>query len=134
MGALLGKYPGSENIVYCDNGNEAYGAMVRLWSRRKTIGTKTSITERCMIVAFDAAKKALSYVRKGLIACDGECNPFLGPSGDGPALEEGKSVEKIRYVDEGIYAGNQEIHSVIVDGKTYPVTPVTQDLLEKRVY
>lgn len=134
MDALLEKYP-DLNIVYCDNDNEAYGAIEALEAAGKTIGTDINNGE-IMIVAFDAAKKALSYVRKGLIACDGECNPFLGPEIEKVilALEEGKSDEKIRYVDEGIYAGNQEIHSVIVDGKTYPVTQVTQDLLEKRVY
>lgn len=134
MDALLENYP-ELNIVYCDNDNEAYGAIEALQAAGKTIGTNLENGE-IMIVSFDAAKKALSYVKQGLIACDGECAPLLGPDIEKNirAREEGKGFEKIRFVDEKIYAGNDEITTIRIDGKIYPVTPVTEKLLESRVY
>lgn len=134
LDALLDKYP-DMNIVYCDNDNEAYGVVEALQAAGKTIGTDIEHGE-IMIVAFDAAKKALKAVQDGLIACDGECNPLLGPKIEKiiRALEEGKTVSKIQYVDEGVYARNDDIMSVSVDSRQYPVTPVSDKLLESRVY
>ena len=75
-------------------------------------------------------------MQDGLIACDGECNPLLGPKIEKiiEARKDGKTVSKIQYVDENIYAQNDDISSVSIDGVDYPVTPVTDELLESRVY
>lgn len=134
MDALLEKYP-EINIVYCDNDNEAYGAIEALQAAGKKIGTDIEHGE-IMIVAFDGAEKALEAVQDGLIACDGECNPLLGPKIEKiiDALENGESVAKIQYVDENLYTQNDDIGSVLADGVEYPVTPVTDELLESRVY
>ena len=134
MDALLKKYP-DINIVYCDNDNEAYGAIEALQAAGRKIGTDIEHGE-IVIVAFDGAKKALKAVQDGLIACDGECNPLLGPKIEKiiEALKDGKTVSKIQYVDENIYAQNDDISSVSIDGVDYPVTPVTDELLESRVY
>jgi len=134
MDTLLEKYQ-DINVVYCDNDNEAYGAIESLQAAGKTIGTDIEHGE-IMIVGFDAAKKALENVQSGLIACDGECNPLLGPKIEKiiKDLEEGKSVKKVQYVDEGTYARDDTIDSVMAEGIDYPVTPVTDKLLAGRVY
>ena len=134
MDDLIGRFP-DLNVVYCDNDNEAYGAIEALEEAGKTIGTDLENGE-VMLISFDAARQGLSYVKEGKIACDVECNPDHGPRireliGK---LERGETVEKEQAVSEQIFARTDEIESVTVSDQEYPVVPVTDELLAERTY
>ena len=49
-------------------------------------------------------------------------------------LEAGEELEKIAYVDEGIYAHGADVAKVTVDGTDYEVTEVTQEVIDGRKY
>lgn len=131
---LLEEYP-EMNVLYCDNDNEAFGALEAIDAAGKTAGTDIENGE-IMVVAFDATKKALQYVQDGVIACDGECDPDNGPMIEEiiQKLEAGESVPKKQYMDETIFAFTDSISSVEVDGTSYEVQAVTDDLLSTREY
>ena len=55
------------------------------------------------------------------------------------ALEAGEEVEKLNYVDEEIFAHDDTVKSVkatnsLDEEKDFDVTPLTQDILDKRAY
>ena len=134
MEQLLKKY--SElNVVYCDNDNEAYGAIDILQNEGKKIGSDIEAGE-IMIISFDASNGGLECVKNGQISCNCEDNPLLGPKIEEilKKLEAGETVEKKQYVDEQIFAIKSDVTSVTVRGKEYPVVNVTDELLKKRVY
>lgn len=123
------------NVVYCDNDNEAYGAIDILKGKGKTIGSDISAGE-IMVISFDSSKGGLECVKNGTIACNCECNPLLGPKIEAiiKKLEAGENIEKKQYVDEQIFAISSDVESITVRGKKYPVINVTDDLLKNRVY
>lgn len=78
MESLLNQYDDID-IVYCENDNEAFGA----------------------IDAIEAA---------------------------------GRTPEKFSYVDESMYAHDDTVQSVSVNGEEYPVTVVTREIMDSRPY
>ena len=103
------------DVVYCENDNEAFGALRALGEFGYSIGPGG--TE---IISFDATRQALLYCREGKISLCVECNPLLGPLVESciSALENGEYVERYQYVEEGFF--------VTVD--------ITDELLEARTY
>lgn len=89
------------NVVYCENDNEAFGAMEAINATGKTLGPDGDI----LIVSFDATKEALSYVLSGEILIDAECNPLQGPRVENliQQLEAGDTPSKNFYIDEQIF-------------------------------
>lgn len=78
---------------------------------------------------------------EGKIACDVECNPLHGPRTEEliKALEEGKEVEKLNYVDEEIFTYDDSVASVTATSSTdeegdFAVTTLTQEILDGRAY
>jgi hypothetical protein len=49
-------------------------------------------------------------------------------------LELGRTVEKKNYCEEEQFSALEEIKTADVDGITYPVTMVTEELIKERVY
>ncbi len=134
METLLEEYP-DLNVVYCQNDNEAYGAIDALEAAGKTVGTDIESGE-IMILSFDATLKGLQLVMEGKIACNGECNPLHGPRIEKiiQDLEAGKTVEKIHYVDESVFASDDTVAEVTTGETTTRVTAVSEELLNQRVY
>lgn len=87
----------SIDVVYCENDNEAYGAIKALESFGYTCG-KDGVS----VISFDATYNALVYCQKGKIAMTVECNPLLGPLVESviKTIESGQTPEKNRYVEE----------------------------------
>lgn len=85
------------DVVYCENDNEAYGAIKAL----ESFGYKCG-KDGVSVISFDATYNALVYCQKGKIAMTVECNPLLGPLVESVirTIEEGKVPEKNRYVEE----------------------------------
>ncbi len=122
MGALLKRFD-NINIVYCENDNEAIGAIDAIEAAGLKVGKNIQNGE-IMVVSFDGVNEtALQYARDGKISCIAECNPHHGPRVEAliKSLESGLSPDKYNYVDEKIYSSISDIKSVRVDGKEYPV-------------
>lgn len=134
MQKLLQEHP-DLNIVYCDNDNEAFGAIEAIENAGRVCGTDIQNGE-IMILSFDATKKGLENIMDGKIACIAECNPLHGPRIQKiiESLEKGEEVAKEQFVEEQIFAGDDSIPAVSVNGTEYPVKIVTKELLDYRVY
>lgn len=131
MESLLKKYD-DINIVYCENDNEAFGVIEAIEENGKKAGSDIKSGE-IMVVSFDGVKDdAMDYVAKDKITFIAECNPLQGPHVREiiETLEAGKVPEKFSYVDEGMFAHDETVKSVTVNGTEYPVTAVTQDVVE----
>ena len=100
MKSMLSQY-NNINVVYCENDNEAFGAMEAIAAAGKTLGPDGDI----LIVSFDATKEALSYVVSGEIIIDAECNPLQGSRVENliQQLEAGEIPPKKFYMDEQIF-------------------------------
>lgn len=133
MQTFLEKYD-NINVVYCENDNEAYGAIEAIEAAGKKVGSDITNGE-IMVVSFDGVKRdAMSYVIKDKIACIAECNPLHGPRVHGiiEMLEAGITPEKFYYVDEEIFSANETVKFITVDETKYAVTYLTQEVIEQR--
>ena len=133
MESFLKKYD-NINVVYCENDNEAYGAIEAIEAAGKKVGMDITNGE-IMVVSFDGVKRdAMSYVLKNKIACIAECNPLHGPRVHGiiEMLEAGITPEKFYYVDEEIFSADETVKFVTVDDTKYAVTYLTQEVIEQR--
>lgn len=125
MAALLERFD-NINIVYCENDNEAIGAIDALEEAGKKVGSDIRNGE-IMVVSFDGVnKEALDYAKDGKISCIAECNPLHGPRVKAlvDALVKGETPEKFNYVDEKLFSSNEKVTEVVVDGVTYKVQDI----------
>ena len=121
MESMLKQYD-NINVVYCENDNEAFGAIDAIEAAGKT-------------------NAGLTDTLAGKIACDVECNPLHGPRAEEliKALEAGEEVEKLNYVDEEIFATDDTVDKVkavnsLDEEGEYAVTPITQEIIDGRAY
>ena len=123
MESFLKRYP-NLNVVYCENDNEALGAIEAIEAAGKTVGSDITHGE-IMVLSFDGVNEsALNYVLEGKITCIAECNPLHGPRVQAiiEALEEGKKPDKFSYVDEEIFTADELMKELVINEVTYPVT------------
>ena len=120
------------NVVYCENDNEAFGAIDAIKAAGKTVGPDGDI----LVLSFDTVKAGIEATMTGEIICNTECNQLHGPRVAEliQKLEAGEEVDKIAYVDEGIFAYGSDVAKVTVDGTDYDVTEVTQEVIDGRAY
>lgn len=133
MESFLRKYK-NINVVYCENDNEAFGAIEAIEAAGKKVGSDIMNGE-IMVVSFDGVKRdAMSYAVKHKIACIAECNPLLGPRVQTiiEQLEAGETPEKLNYVDEEIFSAIDIVKTLPIDGMAYEVTYLTQEVIEER--
>lgn len=102
------------DVVYCENDNEAFGAIQALEEHGYVCGEDVSI------ITFDATSKALELCMDGKISLAVECNPLLGELVEEiiRSLEAGEVPEKHQYVDEQCFTSET----------------VTADLIAQRAY
>ncbi|MBQ9766133.1 MAG: ABC transporter substrate-binding protein [Lachnospiraceae bacterium] len=123
MESLLAKYD-NINVVYCENDNEAFGAIEAIENAGKTVGQDIANGE-IMVISFDGVtEEALDYVRDNKISCIAECNPLHGPRVQAiiELLEMGKVPDKFSYVQEKLFAADKTVTQIVVDGDNYEVT------------
>ena len=123
MKILLKKYK-DINVVYCENDNEALGAIEAIEEAGKKAGPNIRAGE-IMVLSFDGINEnARQYVIDNKISCIAECNPLHGPRVKGiiEKLEKGQEPPKLSYVDEDIYAHDAFIENIRVDSIEYPIT------------
>lgn len=84
------------DVVYCENDNEAFGAIEALEQRGYTCGKDVDV------ICFDATRNALELCMDGKIALAVECNPLLGPLVEKiiQTLENGDIPTKQHYIEE----------------------------------
>ena len=130
MQSFLEEYP-ELNIVYCENDNEAFGAIEAIKEAGRTIGTDI-LNGEIMVVSFDGVDvNALTCVADGEISCIAECNPLHGPWVEEiiQMMEMGKTPPKYTYVDEGMYSNEDIASSVTINGSSYMIRKVNSELL-----
>lgn len=130
MQSFLEEYP-ELNIVYCENDNEAFGAIEAIKEAGGTIGTDI-LNGEIMVVSFDGVdENALACVADGEISCIAECNPLHGPWVEEiiQMMEMGKTPPKYTYVDEGMYSNEDIASSVTINGSSYMIRQVNPELL-----
>ena len=139
MESMLKQYD-NINVVYCENDNEAFGAIDAIEAAGKTVGSDIANGE-IMVMSFDTTNAGLTDTLAGKIACDVECNPLHGPRAEEliKALEAGEEVEKLNYVDEEIFATDDTVDKVkavnsLDEEGEYAVTPITQEIIDGRAY
>ena len=135
MESLLKQYD-DINVVYCENDNEAFGAIEAIEEAGRKIGSNIASGE-IMVLSFDGVKKeAMEYVLQDKITCIAECNPLHGPRVKAiiEALEAGVTPDKYSYVDEEIYSASEVVSSLKVGETTYDVIILTHDIIDQRSY
>ncbi|SEA04656.1 simple sugar transport system substrate-binding protein [Pseudobutyrivibrio sp. ACV-2] len=109
---------GAENIdvVYCENDEEAFGAMAALNEAGISYGPDSGIK----IVSFDAVNTALIMCMNGQISAEVECNPLQGPYIYNliSHLKNGEAVPKITYVKEQ-YFTSESLTADFIEGRKY---------------
>ncbi len=123
MESFLKKYD-NINVVYCENDNEAFGAIEAIEAAGKKVGSDIASGE-IMVISFDGVnQEAINYVLKDKITCIAECNPLHGPRVQAiiESLESGQIPDKFSYVDEGIFTADDTVKEITVDGTIYEVS------------
>ena len=131
MESILKQYK-DINVVYCENDNEAFGAIDAIEAAGKTVGPDGDI----LVMSFDTTKAGITDTQSGKIILNTECNPLHGPRVEEiiKTLESGGTPEKKAYVEEGVFAHGDEVTSVTVDEQKYDVTKVTKEVVDGRAY
>lgn len=132
MESLLKQYGDQIDVVYCENDNEAFGAIDAIEQAGYTVGLDGDM----IVMSFDSTNAGLTDVLSTKISCNTECNPLHGPRVEEiiKKLEAGEEVEKEQYVDEEIFAVDGTVELVNVNDVDYEVTIVTQDVIDARAY
>ena len=131
MESMLKQYK-DINVVYCENDNEAFGAIDAIEAAGKTVGPDGDI----LVMSFDTTKAGITDTQSGKIILNTQCNPLHGPRVEEiiKTLESGGTPEKKAYVEEGVFAHGDEVPSVTVDDQKYDVTKVTKEVVAGRAY
>ncbi|MCR4755789.1 MAG: ABC transporter substrate-binding protein [Lachnospiraceae bacterium] len=119
---LLRKYD-NINVVYCENDNEAFGAIEAIESAGRKVGNNITAGQ-IMVISFDGVSdQAIEYAKNGKISCIGECNPLHGPRVEKiiQNLQQGVTPDKYEYVDEDIFSGDSTVTSIEVNDSVYTI-------------
>lgn len=122
MEKLLKEYK-EINVVYCENDNEAFGAIEAIEAAGKKVGYDIENGE-IMIISFDGVnEEALKYIREGKIACIAECDPMHGNRLEIliTYMDGGGKPNKFNNVNGKVYSGYDHINIIEIDGKSYGV-------------
>lgn len=128
MEQFLKDYP-ELNIVYCENDNEALGAIEAIEAAGRVAGDDI-INGEIMVVSFDGvSEEARELAKEGKITCIAECNPLHGPRVVNiiNTLELNGKPEKLEYVNERIFSAETTVNSIMVDGKVYQVSGLGEE-------
>jgi simple sugar transport system substrate-binding protein len=103
MESFLKSYPDID-VVVAENDNMAFGAIDAIKAAGKTCGPDGDI----IVISFDAVKAAFEAMIAGDLNVTVECNPLHGPRVAEiiTKLEAGETVDKIQYVDEGVFGAD----------------------------
>lgn len=102
------------DVVYCENDNEAFGAIDALEKHGYVCGRDVNV------ICFDATRNALKLCMEGKIALALECNPLLGPLVEETiqTMEAGQIPQKQHYIEEQQFT-SKSLTQEIIDGREY---------------
>lgn len=103
------------HAVYCENDNEAFGAIQALEERGYVCGP-----EGVRIVSFDATRQGLTYCLEGKISLEVECDPLVGPLVEEVirTLEEGSAPDRHYYARERLFTP-EDLTQELIDQRPY---------------
>ena len=135
MEKMLKTYGDSINVVYCENDNEAFGAIEAIENTGRHVGEDIENGE-ILLISFDATRAGLTLTINGNIAVNVECNPDYGPrlADMVNTLEKGGTLPKDQFIDEEIFSAVTQIKSIDLGGTRSGVTMLTQQLIDARTY
>lgn len=112
--ACLAEQPDVQ-VVYCENDNEAFGAIQALEEYGYTVGTNG-----VSVISFDGTRNALQRCLEGKIALEVECNPLLGPLVEEiiQQLERGETPERETYTSERAFV-QADLTQELIDSREY---------------
>jgi simple sugar transport system substrate-binding protein len=121
------------DVVYCENDNEAFGAIDAIKAAGKKVGSGKG---EIMVLSFDSTNAGLKKVQSGEIALDTECNPLHGPRVKEiiEKLQKKETVSKKQYVDEKMFAHDNTVQSVTTSAGKTDATVVTDAVIKGRAY
>lgn len=133
MESILKQHGDDIDVVYCENDNEAFGAIDAIEAAGYEVGSEDG---QIMVMSFDTTNAGLTDTLSGKITLDTECNPLHGPRVEEiiKQLEDGKEPEKQAYVDEVAFAADDTVTKVTIDKDEYEITPITQEIIDGRAY
>jgi len=123
MKGLLKKYD-DINVVYCENDNEALGAIEAIEESGRVAGSDIHAGE-IMVLSFDGInKEARQYVVEDKISCIAECNPLHGPRVMRiiEKLKKGLNTPRFSFVGEDVYAHDNTVEKIMVNKIEYAIT------------
>lgn len=116
MSRFLDELPPGQGIdvVYCENDNEAFGAIEALEKHGFRCGRDVNV------ICFDATRNALKLCKEGKIALAVECNPLLGPLVEEiiQTMEAGQIPQKQHYIEEKQFT-SKTITQQMIDSREY---------------
>ena len=116
MSRFLDELPPEQGIdvVYCENDNEAFGAIEALEKHGYRCGRDVNV------ICFDATRNALKLCLEGKIALAVECNPLLGPLVEEiiDTMEAGQIPRKQHYIEEKQFT-SKTITQQMIDSREY---------------
>ncbi|MBQ8945423.1 MAG: ABC transporter substrate-binding protein [Lachnospiraceae bacterium] len=124
------------NVVYCENDNEALGALEAIEAAGRHAGGDIAGGD-ILVISFDGVNEdAIEHCLEGTIGCIVECNPLHGPRVKSiiDTLESGNTPDKLEYVSETLYSSYDSVRAVTIGNEIYPVTLLTQDVIDNRQY
>ena len=132
---FLKQYQDRIQVVYCENDNEAYGALEAIREAGRKAGTDLQAGE-ILVLSFDATRNGLLLTQSGQIAVNTECAPLYGPLLTQliQQMERGETPRFRQYVPEQQFSSLADPAKVSVDDTEYEVLPVNEALLESREY
>ena len=132
---MIAKYGDQIRIVYCENDNEAYGAIEAIREAGCTPGTDLGNGE-ILIMSFDATHNGLTMTLGGQIAVNTECAPQYGPllTQLVQKIEKGEELPDRQYVSEAQFSALESPAQISVGDQTYDVTMVTEEVIAGRGY
>lgn len=120
------------NFVYCENDNEAFGAIEAIRDAGMTVGMGGDI----QIISFDATQEGLRRVKNGEILVDAECNPTHGYYVENviEQIEDNELLQKEWNVPEEVFANIPKDYVIMLGGKEYTMRAITEDIVKQREY
>ena len=114
MESILKQSGDDIDVVYCENDNEAFGAIDAIKAAGYEVGGEEG---QILVMSFDTTNAGLTQTLSGEITCDTECNPLHGPRVEEiiQKLEKGEEVEKIQYVDEAYFDTSMDLENILKD-------------------
>jgi len=116
MASWIQQYGDEIDVVYAENDNMADGAIQALQEAGIAVGGDDGVA----IISFDANRAYLQMTLEGLINCNVECNPQLGP----------KAAEIVKLIEGGGTPAKKES----IDETAFYYDTITQEIIDARLY